>query len=211
MSQAPESLKVFAKLFLVVSVIFTVIMYFLSIALDPFLFYFTPEGLASSINNLPNLPVWLFTFSIKLPIILDVGTIFLGLWTIFSLCFIAAWKINENFHTTIKESTNRPVAKLFQQQPLCFAPDKQHDPNRRCYTSKPTRNRRNPNRNLSNNWKQFPQPIRPVTCRSLRRNRLPNSPHRHLPDSLHVLDSKKNSNIVASTESEAILCFNPVS
>jgi hypothetical protein len=113
MSQAPESLKVFAKLFLVVSVIFTVIMYFLSIALDPFLFYFTPEGLASSINNLPNLPVWLFTFSIKLPIILDVGTIFLGLWTIFSLCFIAAWKINENFHTIIKESTNRPVAKLF--------------------------------------------------------------------------------------------------
>jgi hypothetical protein len=108
-----EVLKVFAQLFLVISVIFMVIMYFLSIALDLLLFYFTPEGLASGINSLPNLPVWLFSFSIKLPISLDVGTIFFGLWTIFVLCFISAWKINENFHTIIKESTTRPAANLF--------------------------------------------------------------------------------------------------
>jgi hypothetical protein len=113
MSEPSELLKAFAKLFLVVSVIFTVIIYFVSIALEPLLFYFTPEGLASSINTLPNLPVWLFTFSIKLPISIDVGTMFLGLWTIFVLCFLAALKINENFYTTIKKSTTRPIVKLF--------------------------------------------------------------------------------------------------
>jgi hypothetical protein len=113
MSEAPEALKVFAKLFLVVSVILTVVMYLLSIALDPLMFYFTSDGLASSKNNMPNLPVWLFSFSIKLPISLGVGALFLALWSIFVLCFISAWKINENFHTIIKESTTRPFARLF--------------------------------------------------------------------------------------------------
>ncbi len=108
-----EALKMFAKLFLVITVIFTVFLYLLAIVLGPALFYFTPEGLSTSILRLSALPVWFFNQTIFVPIGLSIGILFFVLWSTFTLCFVAAWKFRENFHKVIKESTVRPIGKLF--------------------------------------------------------------------------------------------------
>jgi hypothetical protein len=108
-----DTLKLFAKLFLVITVVFTVISYLIAIVLEPALFYFTPEGLSASTLQVPYLPVCLPNITVRIPLGLDFGEIFFGLWSIFTLSFLAAWKIRENFHTVIKESIVRPTRKLF--------------------------------------------------------------------------------------------------
>ena len=108
-----DVLKLFAKLFLIITVLLTVFLYLLAIVLGPTLFYFTPQGLSTSMRHLSALPVWFFNITTFIPIGLDLGVIFFGLWSIFALSFVAAWKLRENFHKTIKESIVRPTEKLF--------------------------------------------------------------------------------------------------
>lgn len=108
-----DVLKLFAKLFLVITVLITVFLYLLAIVLGPTLFYFTPEGLSTSMRHLSALPVWFFNKPVFIPIGLDVGVIFLFLWTVFAVSFVAAWKLRENFHKVIRESIARPMEKLF--------------------------------------------------------------------------------------------------
>jgi len=108
-----DELKLFAKMFLVFTVLITVFLYILAIVLGPTLFYFTPEGLTASTVHLSALKLWLLNIPVSVPIGLDVGALFLGLWSIFALSFVAAWKLRENFHQTIKESIVQPTRKLF--------------------------------------------------------------------------------------------------
>ena len=108
-----DVLKLFAKLFLVITVLITVFLYLLAIVLGPTLFYFTPQGLNTSMRHLSALPVWFFNKPVFIPIGLDVGVIFLFLWTVFAVSFVAAWKLRENFHKVIRESIARPMEKLF--------------------------------------------------------------------------------------------------
>ena len=108
-----EALKLFAKMFLVITVIFTVILYLIAIVLGPALFYFTPEGLITSMLRSSALSIWFLNITVHIPIRLEFGVIFFGLWSIFTLSLVAAWKLRENFHKTIKESIVRPTRKLF--------------------------------------------------------------------------------------------------
>jgi len=108
-----DELKLFAKMFLIFTVLITVFLYLLAIVLEPALFYFTPEGLTASTVHLSALTVWFLNIPVSIPIGLDVGALFFGLWSIFTLSFVAAWKLRENFHQTIKESVVQPTRKLF--------------------------------------------------------------------------------------------------
>ena len=106
-------LKLFAKMFLAITVVFTVFSYLLAIVLGPVLVYFTPEGLNATMMHLPFLPIWFLYVSVYIPVGVDLGIVFLGLWIIFTSSFIAAWKVRESFLKTIKESIVQPTRKLF--------------------------------------------------------------------------------------------------
>jgi hypothetical protein len=108
-----DALKLFAKMFLVITVVFSVFLYLFAIVLEPALFYFTPDGLSASTLHLSELPIWFLNMTAYIPIRLDLGVIFFGLWSIFTLSFVVAWKLRENFHKTIKESITKPARKLF--------------------------------------------------------------------------------------------------
>lgn len=109
-----NELKLFAKLFFAITVLFTVFLYLISIALEPALFYFTPEGLSTSMIQLSSIPIWVLNSAVRIPIQISVGAVFLFLWVAFALSFAAAWKIRENFHKVIKETATRPIGKLFR-------------------------------------------------------------------------------------------------
>jgi hypothetical protein len=108
-----DALKLFAKMFLIFMALITVFLYLLAIVLGPALFYFTPEGLSTSMRQLSALKVWFLNIPVSIPITLEVGALFFGLWSIFTLSFVAAWKLRENFHQTIKDSVVQPTRKLF--------------------------------------------------------------------------------------------------
>ena len=65
-----DEFKLYAKLFFVITVIFTVVMYLLAVILEPALFYFTPEGWSTSTLYLKKLPVWF----LNQPIIIHCAT-----------------------------------------------------------------------------------------------------------------------------------------
>lgn len=107
------TLKLFAKTFLLITVVFTIFSYIFAIGVGPALIYFTPEGLNASMTQLSGLPIWFLDVRVYIPVEVDLGIIFFGIWSIFTLSFGLAWKLRENFLKVVKESMIRPVEKLF--------------------------------------------------------------------------------------------------
>jgi len=108
-------LRLFVKLFLIIIVLIMVFFYLLAIFLGPALFYFTSQGIKISVLHLRSLPVWFFTIvGFNLPVNLNYGIVFLFLWSVFIVSFVAAWKERDNFHKIIRESIAKPMKNLFK-------------------------------------------------------------------------------------------------
>jgi hypothetical protein len=114
----PSEPKMLIKLTLATALIIIVLLllssYFLAMFLGPTLFFFTPEGLNSSILYERRLPIWLFTLvGFGVPVGLNIGLFFLLLWGVFAICLVAAWKSRESLHEVIRKSFSHPMKKLF--------------------------------------------------------------------------------------------------
>jgi hypothetical protein len=110
-----DALRLVVKLFLIVTVLTTVAFYLLAIFLGPVLFYFTSQGANVSVHPLSSLPVWFFTIiGFNVPVDLNYGIVFLFLWSVFTVSFVAAWKQREKFHKIIRESFVKPARNLFR-------------------------------------------------------------------------------------------------
>ena len=109
-----DSLKLFAKLFIVMITVFMVSFYLLVVVLEPTVYFFTPEGVNASTSNFSNpLTVWILNIPVHVSTELTLGAIFFGLWIVFAACFVAAWKLRRSLHTVIKEAVTKPTRKLF--------------------------------------------------------------------------------------------------
>jgi len=111
-----SELKTFIKLALKIALILIVLLlvsaYFLAMFLGPALL-FSPDGLTAS-NQYRYLPILLFVIiGFYTPVALNVGLVFLFLWSVFAVCFIAAWKFRESFHGVIEKGFSRSMKKLF--------------------------------------------------------------------------------------------------
>lgn len=91
--------------------------YFVAMALGLTLFFSTPEGLAFSSHPLKEVfssgpyIFLLFILGISFSSVnLNIGPLFLFLWSIYFLCFVAAWKLREGLHKVIKNSLSRPLS-----------------------------------------------------------------------------------------------------
>lgn len=110
-SNLKSDLKAVFQGILVTTVLFLVSSYLFSMILGFTSFFFTEEGLAISELYLP-VPIWLFS----LPLIivqLNIGRFFLFLWSVYVVCFIAAWKFRESLHDVLKKVFSRQTKKLF--------------------------------------------------------------------------------------------------
>ncbi len=99
---------------LIITVLFLVFSYFLSLPLGLVLFFFTPLGLDVSRLYLLRLPIPLMIdpdFSI--PATINAGLVFLFLLGVYALCFAGAWMTRESFHSVIKKGFSRPFSHLF--------------------------------------------------------------------------------------------------
>jgi hypothetical protein len=109
-------LKTFTKLTITIALILIVFLlvfsYFLAMFLGPVLL-FSPEGLTIS-REYHSLPILLFVIiGFYTPFSLNVGLVFLLLWGVFVICFVAAWKFRESFHGVIEKRFSRSMKKLF--------------------------------------------------------------------------------------------------
>jgi len=98
---------------LTVVVFLLVASYFLAMLLGPMLFFQTPAGLNFSLRE-AHPPILLFLlFGFLVPFTLSTGLLFLFVWGIFTLCFLAAWRLRESFHDVVSKLFSRSLSKLF--------------------------------------------------------------------------------------------------
>jgi len=77
-------------------------------------FFFTLGGLELSVRSL-NFPILVFFLvGFFTPAPLHVGTVFLFIWIVYSLCFFFAWKWRRGFHTAFAKSSSVELHKIFK-------------------------------------------------------------------------------------------------
>ena len=108
-----DFVKVFAKMLLIVTVLLTVGLYFLSMSLQPILMLFTQQGITISSRTVTALPIWFFSKTAYLPLGLNLGVVFLALWAAITASFVFAWKLKDSFHSVVKNGLVQPTKKLF--------------------------------------------------------------------------------------------------
>ena len=96
--------------------------YILSMILGISVFFFTPEGSETASQPIQGLQLLLiFTFSTFIPTPLNIGTIFLALWTVFCIAILVAWSgPAQTFHKTVKESLSSPLRNLSKNYLITF-------------------------------------------------------------------------------------------
>ena len=100
------------KALMIAFVLVLVASYFLAMLLGLELFFFTLEGRALNIRVYP-LPILLFMlFQVETPSVLNLGLIFLFVWSVYILCFLVAWIWRESFHKVVGNAFLRPVSRL---------------------------------------------------------------------------------------------------
>jgi len=108
--------EAFQKIFKVMMITFVFVLvasYLLAMLLGLELFFFTLEGRMLSMR-IYSLPILLFLiFQFETPLALNLGLIFLFIWSIYLLCFLVAWMWRERFHKVIATAFSRPVSRLF--------------------------------------------------------------------------------------------------
>jgi len=109
--------ETFQKIFKVLMITFVFVLvasYLLAMFLGLELFFFTLEGRMLSMR-VYSLPILLFLiFQFETPLMLNLGLIFLFIWSIYLLCFIVAWMWRERFHKVVSTALLRPVSRLFR-------------------------------------------------------------------------------------------------
>ncbi len=73
---------------------------------------FSRDGLTAGKQN-QQLPILLFiVVGFYNPVALNVGLVFMFLWSVFAICLLGAWHLRENFQEVIRRSLSRPAKKL---------------------------------------------------------------------------------------------------
>ena len=116
MASEKEREKTLRIIFVTVLAIFVVpivFSYFLTMPLGLALFYFTPDGLAISTEfYYPRIEFFMF-YRFNIPFAFEGGAIFMFLWILFIICFVAAWKLRESFLQAIRKGVSQSIGKLF--------------------------------------------------------------------------------------------------
>ena len=114
---------VFKTLFvapLIILVLFLVSSYFLAMPLGLTLFFFTPNGTTVGEQYYYFRMELFMVYDFYLPVALNAGQVFLFLWGVFLICFVAAWRFRENLHEVIRKGFSRPLSKLFNNNLLAM-------------------------------------------------------------------------------------------
>ncbi len=108
-----EASKSTFKTLMIFCVLVLVASYFLAMLLGVQLFLFTSEGRSLSADARP-LPIYLFLlFQIEIPPALNLGIIFVFVWSAYLFCLLVAWVWRQSFHNVIGNAFMQPVKRLF--------------------------------------------------------------------------------------------------
>jgi hypothetical protein len=105
-----ESFRIAGRVLALFFALFSVISYVISLILGPVLFYSTSDGLAVAARHLHQLPIDVFALlEIPIPLGISFGALFLGMWILFVLCFVAAGLSGDRFLASIYDFVYKPI------------------------------------------------------------------------------------------------------
>lgn len=91
-------------------VLFSVISYFITLAMGPVLFFSTSDGLASASHTVHQLLLDIFMVIIfPIPTNISLGLLFAAIWVIFVACVLTAWFDRQSFFESVKGALSNPI------------------------------------------------------------------------------------------------------
>lgn len=94
----------------IIIVVFSVASYIVSLAFGPVLFFSTSDGLKAAARGIHDLPIVFFMgLVLPVPVTINFGILFVGLWIAFVICIGLAWFSRGGFHKSIKSEIARSV------------------------------------------------------------------------------------------------------
>lgn len=94
------------KALALVLVVFSIFSYVVSLALGPVLFFSTNDGLTAAARTIHEIPIDFFmAFTLPIPLAVDLGALFVGIWVVFVACVVLAWFSRGGFLNSVKELT----------------------------------------------------------------------------------------------------------
>ena len=107
-----EDLGAVGRVAALILAIFSAFTYVVSLVLGPLMFFTTKSGLVEAAKHLHALPFEIFMLvgPIELPLGISHGILFIGIWVVFVLCFVAAALTKGGFVKSIHEFLSKPIA-----------------------------------------------------------------------------------------------------
>jgi hypothetical protein len=98
-----DSFRNVGKGLALVLVVASVVSYVISLALGPILFFSTSDGLSVAARQIHQLPVDFFMIiTVPIPVGINLGGLFGGVWAIFLICFVFAWLSRGGFPKSVR-------------------------------------------------------------------------------------------------------------
>lgn len=95
-----------------IAVLIVVASYFLVLLMGYGFIFFTQPGVMVSSQSF-DFPVLLLFIFVGFSVPAKAGEVFMFILIVFVLCFVAAWKWRESFHTVVRKSFSRPLRNVF--------------------------------------------------------------------------------------------------
>ncbi len=104
------SLTMAGRVLALLIILFSVISYFLTLALGPILFFSTTDGLAAAEQRIHSLLLDFFMIIVvPIPMNLSLGAFFVAIWAIFVACVALAWFDRENFVGSVRGALSKSI------------------------------------------------------------------------------------------------------
>ena len=85
--------------------------YIISMTIGPILFFSTTDGLTVAARQIHQLPIEVFmVITIPVPLGVNLGVLFAGIWALFAACFIFAWLSRGGFVNAVRDVLTKSVS-----------------------------------------------------------------------------------------------------
>lgn len=105
------SVKAGAKALALVMIVFSVITYFISLAIGPMLYFSTSDGLTASAQPVHGFFLGLFMLiDIRVPLGTSMGVLFIAIWMFFLLAMVLAWLDRDGFLRSVNGAMSKSIS-----------------------------------------------------------------------------------------------------
>ncbi|MGA8905195.1 MAG: CPBP family intramembrane glutamic endopeptidase [Candidatus Bathyarchaeia archaeon] len=106
-----QAVQNIGKALALILAVFSTLSYMISMTIGPILFFSTTDGLTVAARQIHQIPIDVFmVITIPVPVGVNLGVLFAGIWAFFAACFIFAWLSRGGFVKAVRDVLSKSVS-----------------------------------------------------------------------------------------------------